>query len=79
MYGILRATTRNFEDNTTNEYRDSQDGFAAWITLKKLYTHGGSRDIKIDELEAKIYSKFAPRRGKTMVTYIDELRDWPHN
>ena len=72
LYGVLKSTTQSFEDNTTNEYEDSQDGFAAWIQLKKLYAHGGAPDIKVDELEALIVVPFVPRRKK-MVLYLDEF------
>ena len=48
MYGIFKSTTRGFEDKTTNEHADTKDGFAAWITLKIIYAHGGSLDRKND-------------------------------
>ena len=37
---------KEFEDNTTNAYEHSCDGFSAWIILKKTYTHGHSTNHK---------------------------------
>ena len=44
MYGIIQETTRRFEDKTTNEYQDSQDGFSVWAILKKRYSNRGNRE-----------------------------------
>ena len=72
MYGILKATTRGFEDNTTNAYKQSRDGFSAWIILKRTYAHGGSMDHKTEDVEASIAVKFNPKKQK-MVDYLDEF------
>ena len=58
LYGIMKSCTRSFEDKTTNEYEDTQDGFAVWIILKQVYAYGGNVEIKVDSLEHQIYKAF---------------------
>ena len=73
MYGILKSTTRGFEEKTTNEYQSSQDGFAVWALLKEQYANEGSKDQRIDSLEAEAQTPFVPHAGKKVVDYIDHF------
>jgi hypothetical protein len=73
MFGILQTVTRHFEEKICNRYRDSQDGFAAWSEFRKEYSNNGSDELRVEELETKIQTKFDTGKFKSFVQYIDSF------
>jgi hypothetical protein len=71
MYGILKSTTRGFEDASTNFYAPTQDGFAVWHSLRANYGHGISKDVRVEMLEEQLTTKFNPGSNKSLMDYID--------
>ena len=73
MYGIIQATTRRFEDKTTNEYKHTQDGFSVWAIMKRRYANGGNRERQIDLLETAACEKYSSSKHPQIVDYIDNF------
>jgi len=54
LYGLLMTATSHMQNKIIIKYHDSQDGIMAWIEFKREYGYEGSKDLRIEYLEALV-------------------------
>ena len=76
LYGLLQSATKKSINSHILQHRHDKDGLAVWIKFKKSYAYGGSKNIKSEDLEEKLYAHYDPRQYKGIVEYIDSFQLW---
>ena len=76
LYGTLRSATKNITNSIIQSQRSTRDGLTVWIKFMENYAHGGATEVKIQELETKIYMSYDHRKYPSLAQFIDHFQAW---
>jgi len=76
LYGMLRSATKNITNSIIQSQRSTRDGLTVWIKFMENYAHGGATEVKIQELETKIYMPYDHRKYPSLAQFIDHFQAW---
>ena len=76
LYGLLQSATKNRVNPFLVHHRNDKDGLSVWIKFEQTYAYGGSKTMKSEELEEKIFLRYNPREHKGVADYIDKFQTW---
>ena len=74
LYGILVTATMKLQHKTIFKHEHSLDGIMAWQELKSDYEYDGSRELKLEQLEALIQVPYSNSDAGGIATYIDKFQ-----
>ena len=74
LYGILVASSRSMDNQAIIKNQKTQDGVTTWIAFKRMYSHDGSRELKLEKLEEEISRQFTKNYPGGMEQYIDSFQ-----
>ena len=63
--------TRTQQQKTLIKFQASKDGILAWDEFVEEYDFGGSRELRIEQLEALAYKPYSSKETGGIVKYID--------
>lgn len=74
LFVILVTATMKLQHKTIFKYENSLDGILAWQELKTDYEYDGSRELKLEQLEALIQVPYSNSDVGGIATYIDKFQ-----
>ena len=74
LFGILITATRQLQHKTIIKYESSYDGILAWDELKTESKYDGSKQLKLEQLEAMSQVSYSSSGTGGMATYIDKFQ-----
>src|SRR6476620_7064018 len=74
LYGILVTATMKIQHKTLIKYEHNMDGILAWQELCREYEYDGSKELRLEQLEALAQTPFSDKVPGGMATYIDKLQ-----
>lgn len=76
LYGMLVTATMKIQHKTLIEYEHNMDGILAWQELCREYENDGSKELRLEQLEALATTPFSDKVSGGMATYIDKLQTY---
>jgi len=73
LYGLLQAATKGRANPYLVHHRTDRNGLEVWIKFEKTYAHDGSKTIKSEELEEKVFQLYDVEAYGGIVDYIDHF------
>src|SRR6476620_11095014 len=74
LYGLLMSATSHMQNKIVIKYQTSRDGISAWLEFKKEYGYEGSKDLRIEFLEAIVQKPYANNNSGGLGAYIDQFQ-----
>ena len=74
LYGILVTATCSLQHKTILKYEGSQDGILAWEEFKQDFLYDGSKELRLEQLEAQAGKVFNSSDPGGMSCYIDKFQ-----
>ena len=74
LYGILVTATMKIQHKTLIKYEHNMDGILAWQELCREYEYDGSKELRLEQLEALAQTPYSEKVPGGMATYIDKLQ-----
>ena len=76
LYGILVTATMSMQHKTIMKYQDSLDGILAWNEFKTEFEYDGSKELRIEQLEALAQTSYSRAETGCMAAYIDKFQSY---
>ncbi|MEM7375623.1 MAG: reverse transcriptase domain-containing protein, partial [Bacteroidota bacterium] len=76
LYGLLRSATKSIANPIVLRHKQDKDGLKVWISFLNTYSHGGSKEVRIHDLEERIYGHYSPKIHKTVTQFVDRFQTW---
>ena len=74
FFGLLYSATKTQQHKTLMKFKEEEDGILAWDELTEDYEHGGSRDLRLEQLADMANKPYSPKTSGGISSYIDKFQ-----